>query len=87
MTRQVSLLLVGTLLLTLIAYHRTLTQLTPHLIYRLLADTPLSLKNKPLPIDLDALDELTAIPLLGEMFMEEKVKALVQHRRWSNVLS
>jgi len=87
MSRQISLLLIATLLLGIGTYHRSLLQLAPHLLHRLLPNTFFNEADPPQPLDLEALDELTAIPIIGELFMEEKVRTLVQHRRWKNVLS
>lgn len=87
MARQISLILVATLFLTLFTYHRSLFQLAPHILHHLLLDTPFSSLDPPSPLDIEALNQLTSIPYLGELFMEEKVRTLVQKRSWNNVLS
>ena len=56
MARQISLILVATLFLTLFTYHRSLFQLAPHLLHHLLLDTPFSSLDPPSPLDIEALN-------------------------------
>ena len=87
MASRLGLLLLTTIILTLTFHHNFIIKTTPYLMSHIFQITHLTTKDLSDPIELEALEELTSLPLLGQLFVEDKVRALVINRQWNKVLS
>ena len=72
MTKRLGLFLIITIIITIFAHHRLIFKLAPHLLNHILQQARLSSIDNKQHLELETLEELTSIPLVGTFFIEEK---------------